>query len=275
LMEVMKKKPDAKITILGSQHSAFSVAHMLLEGPYKLRRTFTYTKKKREKRCKRCRTCAHTERCECAVNCLCYSSPREVKSEQSKVEGVSKVTILFRDKIRVHYSSIALAEQDGYSDFDKRLDATKSGIVYPFTGLRTDAKQLWRRIKNGQEQRVQLVQAPSPQEAKKHTQDADVVVWACGYTGSPIPFFSVSPLAITQEREVLLKKLAPNSSFEVTSLCQCIDAEFRVPFSNLFGIGMGYSLRTNDAALNAEARLNLRADSVGVYFKQTGAKLLP
>jgi len=84
LMEVMKKKPDAKITILGSQHSAFSVAHMLLEGPYKLRRTFTYTKKRREKRCKRCRTCAHTQRCECAVTCLCYSNPERRRASSRK-----------------------------------------------------------------------------------------------------------------------------------------------------------------------------------------------
>lgn len=72
-----------------------------------------------------------------------------------------------------------------------------------------------------------------------------------------------------------MKKLGTNSSFEVNSLCQCLDSETRMPIMNMYGIGMGYSLKTNDMSLNAESRGNLRADSVGVYFKQTGAKILP
>jgi len=34
-------------------------------------------------------------------------------------------------------------------DYDKRLDVSKGGIVYPFTGIRGDAKQLWSRVKRG------------------------------------------------------------------------------------------------------------------------------
>jgi hypothetical protein len=29
------------------------------------------------------------------------------------------------------------------------LDLSKGGIVFPFTGLRGDAKELWRKIKKG------------------------------------------------------------------------------------------------------------------------------
>lgn len=49
----------------------------------------------------------------------------------------------------MHYSSIMLAQADQYLDYDTRLDVSKGGIVYPFTGLRGDAKELWRSIKKG------------------------------------------------------------------------------------------------------------------------------
>lgn len=42
-----------------------------------------------------------------------------------------------------------MAQADDYYDFDSRLDVSKGGIVYPFTGLRGDAKELYRRIKKG------------------------------------------------------------------------------------------------------------------------------
>jgi len=41
------------------------------------------------------------------------------------------------------------AQNDNYMDFDKKLDLSKGGIVYPFTGIRGDAKELWNRIKRG------------------------------------------------------------------------------------------------------------------------------
>ena len=36
---------------------------------------------------------------------------------------------------------------------------SKGGIVYPFTGIRGDAKELWNRLKRGQEKHASLVRA--------------------------------------------------------------------------------------------------------------------
>lgn len=44
-----------------------------------------------------------------------------------------------------------MAEADHYRDYDSKLDVSKGGIVYPFTGIRGDAKELWRKIVRGEE----------------------------------------------------------------------------------------------------------------------------
>jgi hypothetical protein len=43
----------------------------------------------------------------------------------------------------------------------------------------------------------------------------------------------------------------------------------------IFGIGLGYSLKTTDNLVQAETKITAKADSVGLYVKQIGHKLLP
>jgi hypothetical protein len=45
--------------------------------------------------------------------------------------------------------------------------------------------------------------------------------------------------------------------------------------NGIFGIGLGYSLKTTDNLVQAEAKPTAKADSVGLYVKQIGHKLLP
>ena len=61
------------------------------------------------------------------------------------------------------------------------MDVSKSGIVYPFTGLRGDAKDLYKKIKNGNESLVQLVRADTIDDQKAKLKDVDIVIQACGY----------------------------------------------------------------------------------------------
>lgn len=59
--------------------------------------------------------------------------------------------------------------------------------MYSFTGLRGDAKRMYRSIKNGTEKRVKLVRCPTIEEQAKHIEMADLVIWACGYQTERIP----------------------------------------------------------------------------------------
>jgi hypothetical protein len=44
-------------------------------------------------------------------------------------------------------------------EYDSKLDVSKGGIVFPFTGIRGDAKELYRKIKKGLENRIELIRA--------------------------------------------------------------------------------------------------------------------
>lgn len=61
------------------------------------------------------------------------------------------------------------------------MDLSQGGIVYPFTGIRGDSKELWMKINKGQETRAELVRADTLEEQKAHLGDADVVIFATGY----------------------------------------------------------------------------------------------
>ena len=93
---------------------------------------------------------------------------------------------------------------------------------------------------------------------------------ACGYKSNNIPIYDA------QGRTVELKRLANNkqSSIEIDSACKVLLANGRT-LENVFGIGIGYSLKTIDNLVQAEQRNNTKADSVGLYIKQIGHKLLP
>jgi hypothetical protein len=53
-----------------------------------------------------------------------------------------------------------------------------------------------------------------------------------------------------------------------------MDSKTGLPIHGLFGIGQGYALATNDPSVQAEQRIGAKADSVGLYIKQTGNKIL-
>jgi len=61
---------------------------------------------------------------------------------------------------------------------------------------------------------------------------------------------------------------------DVNSNCSLINKMTNRPISGLYGIGQGYSLATNDLSVQAEPRIGAKADSVGLYIKQIGNKIL-
>ena len=72
----------------------------------------------------------------------------------------------------------------------------------------------------------------------------------------------------------------PNNAFQreyvdVNHNCQLMNArQGNQPIPGLYGIGQGYSLSTSDNSVQAELRPGGKADSVGLYIKQIGNKIL-
>jgi hypothetical protein len=81
------------------------------------------------------------------------------------------------------------AAQELYSSFDKRLDLSQGAIVYPFTGIRGDAKDIWARVNKGLEPHASFIRADTTEEQRRLLSQADIVVFACGYQSRQIPIF--------------------------------------------------------------------------------------
>lgn len=73
----------------------------------------------------------------------------------------TEIIILYRDDIKVFYSKVQDAINDGYTNFSPEDFSNENGYLYSFTGLRGDAKELYRQISKGNERRIQLVKAES------------------------------------------------------------------------------------------------------------------
>lgn len=76
------------------------------------------------------------------------------------------------------------AQNDNYFAYDKKLDLSSGGIVYPFTGIRGESKEIWSKIVKNQSvghSNVYLVRADTVEEQKKHFAEADIVICATGY----------------------------------------------------------------------------------------------
>ncbi len=54
---------------------------------------------------------------------------------------------------------------------------------------------------------------------------------------------------------------------DVGSNCEIKHAETGAVIPDLYGIGHGFSLKTNDMSINAEQRNGVKADSMTVYVK--------
>ena len=71
------------------------------------------------------------------------------------------IKILYRDRIKVFYDSVKEAHKDDYLGYEKELFPKAHGLLYGYTGLRGDAKNMYRDIMRGDEKRVELIKAPT------------------------------------------------------------------------------------------------------------------
>ena len=144
------------------------------------------------------------DKCSCVCRCFGFFKYSEWGFDYNSIPEWSdgSIKILYRDKIKVFYNQVRAAEADGYGEFKKTCFTNKSGYLYSFTGLRGDAKRLYKSITKGEEKRVRLILAPTPEDQLKHIEKADLVIWACGYQTSSIPIRDVDNKPISLQAKV-------------------------------------------------------------------------
>ena len=177
-MEKINMNKYKNIVIVGGSHSGSSCAWLMLNGPATYNRNNSIDSKKHNSMptaklkhidgCEECCTCNESKKKKdqkCGCNCICYSrfSYKEWDYEQERDEPkhfeAGSIKILYRDKIRVFYGTVNQAKADDYQMFNENLFTNKNGFVYSYTGLRGDAKRLFRCINQGKEKRVRYVKA--------------------------------------------------------------------------------------------------------------------
>lgn len=226
----------------------------------------------------KCKTNPNCLECKTLNCCCCFGSiidrtwrkPQSAasphQSSSANLENQNfEITILFRDHIKVYYHSEREALNDGYNVYDQNKAVNKNGNVYPFIGIRGDAKELYRKIVTGKEKRVKLQKANNFNEQKNFISKASVVIWACGYTTQKMSFFDAN----SKSKEIEFFSDA-NNQFDVDKELRLLSGKKKTPFFNLFGIGQGYSTHSIELLGNGKFA---RADSVNLYNTYISKKL--
>jgi hypothetical protein len=178
------------------------------------------------------------------------------------------VKILYRDKIKVFYSQVKNAEIDGYTDFRQLTFSNKNGYLYSFTGLRGDAKRLYKSVMKGDEKRIELIKAEIVDEQRPYLEEADLVIWACGYQTNKIPIRDYDG------KDISLSQKVPFTQYDVDNKCRVITSDNGL-LTKTFGTGIAYPLRTNDGMVIPEAgKTNPRADSFSLYLNFVADRIL-
>jgi hypothetical protein len=190
-MKTISDNQYKNIVIIGGSHSGFSAAWLLLNGPASYKEhnciqtdkwvNFPEGNRLRNRDCVNCNREGQEE-----DTCMCLGSEFEYQEagfDYSTLPQLSRgsIKILYRDKIRVFYDSVSAAREDGYYEFNDDDYPKRSGVLYGYTGLRGDAKQLYQDIVTKEERRIKLIRAQKPEDQSKYVKEADIVIWACGY----------------------------------------------------------------------------------------------
>jgi lysine/ornithine N-monooxygenase len=243
-----KKK---KVVIIGGSHSGFSSAWIMLNTPS----SYSNIKVGDDLTAKVDNKCETDCKCFGAVYDRNWYIGKTAIADQIDIE----IKILYREHIRVFYPSEEDAIKDGYTCYDKKAALNKQGRVYPFIGIRGDAKELYKKIIKGEENRVKLIKTFD--DTLEYINEADIVIWACGYNTNSIPVKDFRGNNI----ELFLDE---------TGMIE-VDKELRVmnknkcAIRNLYGIGQGYSTKAPEIINGKKAR----ADSIHLYNTHVSSKL--
>jgi len=169
-----------EVDIIGGSHSGFSVAWMLLNGSAMFNYEF-------EEECPELPESVRHFSDSHPIGSEFYYNEWRVKPIFEEIDFTLQINIIFWDRIWVYYKSVQAAKDEGYEDYEYS-GVTKKGVVYPFTGLWGDAKNLWKTLKIFKnEKRVWLLKLRTIAEQASYFWTSKCVVWACGYQSNMIP----------------------------------------------------------------------------------------
>ncbi len=272
LMQSLSKKESKvkKIVIIGGSHSGFSAAWILLNKPrsYNLPTNLSDYQPKVLTDCEACKS--NNSSCYClgrVYNKLWNFNPEFSKSTEdlellkSSEDFEYEITMLYIDQIRVFFLTEQEALKEGYTQFNPKTDMNNKGKIFPFIGLRADAKSLYFNVVRGNEKRMTLVKTKTFEDQAKYIKGADAVIWACGYETELIP-------TLDWKDNPVNFCIGEDGLFDI-DMKQRLMNKNKMPFKNIFGIGQGYAAFAKEVINGIKAR----GDSVHLYNTLTSKRL--
>jgi hypothetical protein len=103
---------------------------------------------------------------------------------------------------------------------------------------------------------------------REHVENADLVIWACGYQTNRIPIKDY------EGRDIGLSQKVPFTQYDVDNKCRIITSDNGL-LTKTFGSGIAYPMRTNDGMILPDpSKSNPRADSFSLYLNFVADKIL-
>lgn len=170
------------------------------------------------------------------------------------------VTIFHRNPIKVFYDTIPDAEEDRY--YYTEADVCQRSLrVNRFSGVRGPAKELYRRVRFGEETRVILTQISDPLSMPDELDNAAIIVQALGYEARSIQFI-----------DDLGRNVGPhmvNGRVEVDGKARILDNKGQV-IEGAYAIGLGHGFRPNPKIGGEPSAANHPVDAFNFYAGPVG-----
>jgi len=173
------------------------------------------------------------------------------------------IRILHRTPVRVFYPDAASAAADGYDNVTQADMCPQTQQVNRIGGLRGPARELFRAIRAGNEERVQTIQVSEAQQVRQHLDEAALVVPAFGYQKNVVPIYDPSGTQLK-----VLDGLAP-PTLDSGRLCT-LDGRI---LDSICSIGLGSGFRSS-AAIGGEASYQASVEGVWLYQNDIGSIIL-
>eukprot|EP00943_MAST-04B_sp_MAST-4B-sp1_P002374 g2374.t1 len=185
---VRNRETTPLVCIVGGSHSAFSSAWLLLNGP-----AHGADNEEGRSNTRSSNTPLINLKWQKSIK-LAQSMGQTLRSPSEFPVGTwgfrrNDIMILHRSRIKVHFSSEQEARNVGYHYLPEEAQGTWRKSIYPFGGLRGDAKRLYLAKKGGGERRLQTKHVQNHNELLSTLRKSKplVVVWAGGYEANSIP----------------------------------------------------------------------------------------
>lgn len=181
--------------------------------------------------------------------------------------GPGDIRILMRREPPIFYENREAAEADGYPVSSDDV-CPRTLRVNRLGGLRSDGRDLWRRLTHRREtepeERVVMVPLRDPALSsatlRRYIDDAALIVTAFGYRTRTVPIFDADG------RRIALN--ADRGGAAVDADARMLDAGGK-PLANLFGIGLGNGYRPL-ASMGGEASFSGQLNSLWLYQNDVG-----